>query len=358
MAQSMGLDGEVAAPAEHMHDDENMKFQHPWVVEMFRQGFSFNGGERSQLFLGKGNGTFVTYGGLSGADSPLDGRGLLAVDFDDDFDLDLFAHNIQRERHNLYRNEINTPGHAIKVRLQATQGSPEAVGATVLGTRNGRTQAQVLLRGAGYASSQVPELVFGLGEATEIELRVRWPYGTEESFGKVAAGSRVLLVQGQGKPQTFAAHPHPLPDPWPDGLRIAVGQKIPAFTLEAADGARTVFDPATIPAGSVLHLNLWASYCRPCIEEIPLLDALHQRAGHQVLGVSLDAGSARARALELLQARGGSYPNAFLIVEDDAAGEQVDAFLDLFRLVLPTTLEIDSDGTLLSVHQGRIAEVR
>ncbi|MBL4770281.1 MAG: ASPIC/UnbV domain-containing protein [Planctomycetes bacterium] len=353
----MGLEGDDAPP-EHLHDHENEKFQHPWVVEMFRRGFSFNGNERSQLFLGAGDGTFLTYSGLSGADTPLDGRALLAVDFDDDLDLDLFAHNIQRERHNLYRNQINTPGRATKVRLLATSGSYEAIGAKVELVLGGRRLTQVMTRGAGYASCQPPELLFGFGSEPSGELVVSWPGGGRESFGQVKPGTRWLLEQGLGKPKAIEPQTHPLPEPRPAGLRIAVGEKLPAFTVEGADGERLVFDPSLIEPGGILHLNLWASYCRPCVEELPLLEALHRRDGHQVLGISLDGDEARETALAQLKAAHVGYPNAFLMVDDEEAGEQVDAFLDLFRLVLPTTLEIDSDGTLLSVHQGRIDQKR
>ncbi len=357
VAQSIGLEGEVHAP-EHLHDDETETFQHPWVVEMFRRGFSFNGNERSQLFLGDGTGSFLSYSGLGGADSPLDGRGLLAVDFDDDLDLDLFVHNIQRERHNLYRNLTDGQQGSIKVRLVATSGSYEAIGAKVELRLGSRRLTQVMTRGSGYASCQAPELIFGLGAEKSGELVVTWPFGKQESFGKVEPGTRWLLEQGTGKPQAIEPRPHPLPEPWPPGLRITVGDTLPSFTVEGADGRRMVFDPSQIGEGGILHLNLWASYCRPCVEELPLLNELHGQEGHQVLGISLDGIGARDTARGLLKTAGVKYPNAFLMVEDDEAGEQVDAFLDLFQLILPTTLEIDSKGTLLGVHQGRIDQKR
>ncbi len=357
VAQSIGLEGEVEAP-DHLHEDETETFQHPWVVEMFRRGFSFNGNERSQLFLGDGSGSFLSYSGMGGADSPLDGRALLAVDFDDDLDLDLFAHNIQRERHNLYRNLAGGQQGAIKVRMLATSGSYEAIGAKVELVIGTRRLTQVLTRGAGYASCQAPELLFGMGAEKSGELFVTWPHGERESFGKVLAGTRWLLEQGKGKPQAIEPRPHPLPIALPLGLRIAVGDTLPNFTVEGANGERMAFDPSLIEPGGVLHLNLWASYCRPCVEEIPLLGELHARDGHQVLGISLDGIQARGTAQGILKAAGVSYPNAFLMVEDEKAGEQVDAFLDLFRLILPTTLEIDSNGTLVGVHQGRIDQNR
>ncbi|MCP5020249.1 MAG: redoxin family protein [bacterium] len=342
----------------HLHDDETEAFQHPWVVEMFRRGFSFNGNERNQLFLGDGNGSFVSYSGLGGADSPLDGRGLLAMDFDDDLDLDLFVHNIQRERHNLYRNLAGGKGQAIKVQLLATSGSPEAIGAKVELRIGSRRLTQVMMRGAGYASCSAPELLFGLGAEKSGELVVSWPYGEPESFGKVEAGTRWLLKQGAGKPQPLQARSNPLPDPWPPGLRIAVGEPLPPFAVELADGKHLVVDSSLIPPGGTMHLNLWASYCKPCVEELPILDKLHKEKGQLVMGISLDGGQARDTARKQLAAAKVAYPNAFLLVDDEGAGKQVDTFLDLFQLILPTTLEIDSDGRLVAVHQGRIDQNR
>ncbi len=48
------------------------------------------------------------------------------------------------------------------------------------------------------------------GEALKTFVEVLWPGAIRESFGKVAAGSRVLLVEGTGTPRLFAALPHPL----------------------------------------------------------------------------------------------------------------------------------------------------
>ena len=201
-------------------------------AQMFEEGRSFSGNERDKLWFNRGDGTFADVSSLSGADSPNDGRAVITADFDDDGDVDLFVHNIQRERHGLFRNELGSLcGGFVKARLQATTSQYEAIGAVVTVTGANGAQAQVLSRGAGFSSCQPPELVFGLGGAEEGSIEVRWPGGTVESFGTVPTDSRLLLVEGSGEPTPFEAKPAPLPDPLPAGLKVAVGDRIPPFAM-------------------------------------------------------------------------------------------------------------------------------
>jgi cytochrome c biogenesis protein CcmG/thiol:disulfide interchange protein DsbE len=65
----------------------------------------------------------------------------------------------------------------------------------------------------------------------------------------------------------------------------ALGQVAPAFTIH--DGSQTI--SLSQYRGQVVLLNFWASYCAPCIDELPSLMALHQRLPHLViLAVSID----------------------------------------------------------------------
>jgi peroxiredoxin len=69
---------------------------------------------------------------------------------------------------------------------------------------------------------------------------------------------------------------------------IGVGNQAPDFSIRT-DAGVTV-SPANF-GGRVLVLNFWATWCPPCIEEMPSLDQLHQRlrdSGVIVLGVSVD----------------------------------------------------------------------
>lgn len=327
-------------------------------AQMFEEGRSFSGNERDKLWFNRGDLTFADASSLSGADSPNDGRAVIAADFDDDGDVDLFVHNIQRERHGLFRNELgSTYGGFVKVRLRATGSQYEAIGAEVLADAGQGTTAQVLSRGAGYSSCQAPELVFGLGAAESATLTVRWPGGATESFGAVDAGSRVLLVEGAGKPEAFEARPAPLPDPLPPGLRMGLGETLPPFAMMAPDGeTRVVVDPVELAAGGKLYLNFWASYCVSCIAELPDLEALDGQDGVAVVGLSMDAPADTYRAQELFERRGATFPTYYAGAakeEGDGAGVLADV-VDLERLPIPTTVVIGADGRIEKLIRGPV----
>ena len=55
---------------------------------------------------------------------------------------------------------------------------------------------------------------------------------------------------------------------------------------------------------------LWATYCPPCLEEIPMLEELHD-SGHRVIGVSLDS-DALPEVSKVLAERKPSYPQGVL----------------------------------------------
>lgn len=66
------------------------------------------------------------------------------------------------------------------------------------------------------------------------------------------------------------------------------GKKAPSFSIQA-DNGRTI-TPANF-GGKLLVLNFWATWCQPCVDEVPSLDQFAQQmagSGVVVLGVSVD----------------------------------------------------------------------
>jgi len=109
----------------------------------------------------------------------------------------------------------------------------------------------------------------------------------------------------------------------PVGLSPA-GQRPPAETPAFADGEGRAVTLADF-RGRVVLVNLWATWCGPCVAEMPALDALQAKlggAGFQVVAVALDGGGVATsrRWLErngighlgLYAGRPADFPNALL----------------------------------------------
>jgi len=90
---------------------------------------------------------------------------------------------------------------------------------------------------------------------------------------------------------------------------IAEGAPAPALDGQLFDGSR--FSLAD-HAGKVVVLNFWATWCAPCREEMPALDAYYRRhrsEGLEVIAISMDNPRDEAKARELMRAF--SFPAAF-----------------------------------------------
>jgi thiol-disulfide isomerase/thioredoxin len=111
---------------------------------------------------------------------------------------------------------------------------------------------------------------------------------------------------------------------------------LPDFTFEGADGAE---ESLADLRGKVVLLNIWATWCVPCREEMPQLNALQADLGgedFEVVAINIDRGGAdKARKfLEEIEA-------SDLARYTDPSGK---LFVTLKAVGMPTTLLIDRDG--------------
>jgi thiol-disulfide isomerase/thioredoxin len=96
--------------------------------------------------------------------------------------------------------------------------------------------------------------------------------------------------------------------------------------------------------GQWVVINYWAQWCKPCIEEIPELNALDQSYSNvAVLGVNYDGAAG-----DELQRQIGTLGVAFPTLREDPA-----ALLGQPRpTVLPTTLILNPDGEIVATLVG------
>lgn len=128
-------------------------------------------------------------------------------------------------------------------------------------------------------------------------------------------------------------------------MRPGPGPQLPALSLPALDGTTVALAGFQ---GRPVVLNLWATWCPPCVREMPVL--LRAQAEHpEVHFVFVNQAEAPARVAAWLQARQLGLRNVLL----DDTGRVGAAF---GQRALPTTLFFDAQGRLVSQRVGELSQ--
>ena len=134
-----------------------------------------------------------------GATTRHSSRGAAFGDVDNDGDVDVLVMNMN-EPPSLLRNEYAGANHWIAVRLAGVRSSRDGLGATVLVTAGGKTQAQAVLSQASYYSHGDLRLHFGLGANDKADrIEVRWPSGVVDVLADLQGGRVVAVKEGSGR---------------------------------------------------------------------------------------------------------------------------------------------------------------
>lgn len=95
-------------------------------------------------------------------------------------------------------------------------------------------------------------------------------------------------------------------------------------------------------------LNFFASWCVPCLDEMPAFEAVHQQLGDQVNFVGLANLDSEDKALEIVEQTGVTYPT---FTDLDAS-----AITFFGGTQMPTTVFIDASGEVTSVDSRTFDE--
>jgi peroxiredoxin len=143
---------------------------------------------------------------------------------------------------------------------------------------------------------------------------------------------------------TVGVHQYLRPDGGERGTAPAT-QRLPAFALPDIDGKERRADEW---AGKVLVVNFWATWCPPCLREIPAftqLQASYGERGVQFVGIAIDDAE-KVRAFARRQPL--NYPILLGDVQGDALSRQLGNRIGS----LPYTVVVDAKGEVRARRSG------
>jgi peroxiredoxin len=161
----------------------------------------------------------------------------------------------------------------------------------------------------------------------------------------LAAGGGYFFAMRLGEQPAAALPGEDAAAPAPAAL---VGQRRPDFSL--ADAAGNTVAAADFDGEPVL-LNFWATWCAPCVEEMPMLSRLHgdfAGRGLQVVGIAVDE---PARARSFADGLGLDYPLLYGQGEAMLVGRRYGNASGM----LPYSVLIDAGGIVRWAHLGAVS---
>ena len=129
--------------------------------------------------------------------------------------------------------------------------------------------------------------------------------------------------------------------------------KMPDFTLAQAYGPDVRLDELK---GQVVMLNFWATWCAPCRQEMPALEALHKnynKAGFTILGINIENSANPLKRKEIedfITAKNLTFP--ILYDHQKVVTKTIEKDFLKKSMGMPTTVFLDRRGNARFYHEA------
>jgi thiol-disulfide isomerase/thioredoxin len=168
------------------------------------------------------------------------------------------------------------------------------------------------------------------------------------SLAAIAGYVAYRLTLGTAEPgATSTAGAAPTQDGQVEHEHEALADSLPEIVLDDLAGTPTALSSFT---GQPLLINFWATWCAPCVREIPMLKRFHEEdPSIRVVGIAVDR---MADVLEYAEEMQFNYP---VIVGQTAGLDAMNAFHNDAN-AMPFSVFTAADGAILGTHVGELHE--
>lgn len=148
----------------------------------------------------------------------------------------------------------------------------------------------------------------------------------------------------------------------PESLRVDAGQTLTEFGAivyddpqPAPDFELSTFDGSTFRLsdyqGEVVVLNFWASWCDPCVKEMPMLNRVAEEYGDDVNIIGVNVWDTHNSALAFIDDLNVSYP----VVEDNTS---TTITVEYGVTGVPETFVINAEGEIATFFRGEFTNAQ
>lgn len=364
------------SPGENAPSAEILRYDVGWKAlnTMLKAGRSLSGHERNCCFLNTRGERFADISAAADLDFSDDGRVLALTDWDFDGDLDFWIANRTGPQVRFLRNDATQGQKYVAFRLEGVRCNRDAIGAKVelhVGDREHPVRVKTLRAGEGYLAQSSKWLIFGLGDIEQIDHAVvRWPDGSRETIRDLKPGTRYRIRQGQESAQPWAPPTRDVQlaaskveEPAStDKARIVLISPLPMPNIEyqSTESQRAV---SLAGGGSPRLINLWASWCQPCIKELGEWSQEAERfraAGLDVIAVNVDeldeSGKKEQEIRDMIGALKLPFASGFssLKLKNQFDVLQRSILRRQQPLPVPSSFLVDARGNLRVIYKGPV----